>query len=229
MTFGKLYLFLSLACLLPTLALGQTSPKAMDQSKKFHDVPAAKRSEVLKSWQRKMATSGDLTLSWEQSQYKALRKRWQRSFGKGFFQAPQRFRWDMNSLKQSWIFDGKRLIHVDHNKKEGLSYPISGSKGKEFLRFIALITHFEDLRREYRIQNLAESKELLKLSLKPYQDHELSKVQVTYLKNKALIQSIRMDFVSGNHTTLTFSGQKRSPLSPPTFSLPAHISLLASP
>lgn len=220
--------WLGMPCSLLNAASAESSSQEAEKSAEVQ-VPPEKRVALLRSWQRKMASSGDLELHWQQSQYKALRKRWHKSSGKGYFQAPHRFRWDMHSLKQSWIFDGQRLIHIDEQKKQGLPYAISGAQGKEFLRFISLITQFEDLQKEYRIEKLTESSELLKLTLKPYQNHELSRVQVNYFKKQAVIRDIRMNFVSGNHTTLSFSAHERRTLPKTTFTLPVGIALQKPP
>lgn len=190
-----------------------------DAAKGLRSVPPAKRALELRQWQKKMSGAGDLALNWEQKQYKALRKNWVMTSGKGYFSPPQHFHWQISTLGQAWVFDGQRLTHVDHEQGKGLAYPVTGHKGKEFMRFIGLITQFDDLTREYRIKEMKSGPGSLDLTLEPYQNHELTGVEVSYLKKDRVIQKIKMNFVGGNHTSVVFSGHKRGKLPKSTFAV----------
>ncbi|MCY4444799.1 MAG: outer membrane lipoprotein carrier protein LolA [Proteobacteria bacterium] len=196
-----------------------SSPKSEDQDKR----------QRLKKWQEKMSSQGDLSVHWTQVQYKALRKRSTTTQGKGYFSKPHYFLWDMTSKNQAWLFTGNQLIHMDRNTQKAMKYRATAGQGREFLRFIALITQFDDLTREYHIAQVSEDPTHLKLTLRPKLAGELTEVRVNYLKKDAVIERIRMDFSGGNHTTLTFSQHRRSAIKTSFFTTPKDLKHIQVP
>lgn len=192
--------------------------------------PAADGLKVLQSWQQQMmAGGGDLSLRWEQVQYKALRDRYIKSQGKGQFSYPQRFVWDLESRAQAWISDGKSLYHLDRRTKTAVAYPAKGPQYQEVQRFVGLITRFDRLTHEYRVDSFRQDATQLWFDLIPKQPGDLTKVKVVYHKGKAAIAKIQMNFSSGNYTTLNFSQQQRQSLAAAVFKLPKQVKIQHMP
>lgn len=179
----------------------------------------------LRAWQKNMTKSPYLSLQWTQIQYKALRDRTVQHEGTGLFRLPHTFLWDMKSQGQGWLFNGKELVYLDHQRKSALSYAANAQQGREFLRFIGLVTQFEDLTAEFHIISLKEKNNVLQLQLKPKQKGDLTLVQVKYLREQALISQIRMDFASKNHTIIKFRGHSRAKLADSAFQIPSNLSV----
>ena len=206
------------------------SPAPAPGSPAIEPTPAADGLKVLQSWQQQMMAGGrDLSLQWEQVQYKALRDRYIKSQGKGQFSYPQRFVWDLESRGQAWIGDGKTLYHLDRRTKTALVYPAKGTQYQEVQRFVGLITRFDRLTHEYRVESFRQDATQLWFDLIPKQLGDLIKVKVVYNKGQAAIAKIQMNFSSGNYTTLNFSQQRRQPLAAAVFKLPKQVKIRHMP
>ena len=185
--------------------------------------------KVLRSLQAKMVGGRDLSVRWEQIQYKALRDRYIKSQGTGQFSYPQRFVWDLESISQAWLSDGKVLYHLDRRANKALAYSTKGAQNQEINRFIGLITRFDRLTEEYYLRSFREDETKLFFELEPKQSGDLRKVKVAYLKAKAAISLIQMNFASGNYTKLSFSHQHRKPLAAGVFRLPKQVKIQQVP
>ena len=185
--------------------------------------------KVLRSLQAKMVGGRDLSVRWEQIQYKALRDRYIKSQGTGQFSYPQRFVWDLESISQAWLSDGKVLYHLDRRANKALAYSTQGVQNQEIKRFIGLITRFDRLTDEYHLRSFREDETKLFFELEPKQSGDLRKVKVAYLKAKAAISLIQMNFASGNYTKLSFSHQHRQPLAAGIFRLPKQVKIQQVP
>ena len=183
----------------------------------------------MKGWQKKMIDGADLSLNWEQIQYKALRDRYVKSQGKGIFSHPQKFVWDLKSSSQAWIYDGTHLYHLDRRANKAYVYPSHGSQSRQINRFVGLITRFDRLTDEYHLKSFREDSSHLFFELIPKQLGDLKKVKVAYLKSKTSISQIRMNFVSGNYTQVNFSAQRRSQLPRDAFGLPKTAQIQKTP
>lgn len=189
----------------------------------------AKGLKMLKEWQQKMVAGSDLSLRWQQVQFKALRGRYIRSNGQGFFSQPHRFVWDLQSSNQAWIYNGIRLYHLDRKTKKVIEYPATGIQNQEIRRFVGLITRFDRLTDKYAIKSFGESQSHLTFALTPKDSGDLTQVDVQYLKTKQSISQLKMIFSSGNTTTLTFSSQVRKKLPSATFALPSGVTIQGMP
>ncbi|MCY4381449.1 MAG: outer membrane lipoprotein carrier protein LolA [Proteobacteria bacterium] len=185
--------------------------------------------KMLKGWQKKMMQSKDLSLHWKQVQFKALRGRYIRSHGQGFFRQPKQFFWDMKSQNLAWVFDGQYLYHLDRSNNKGVKYGRQGSQSKEIMGFMAMITRFDKITEEYVVSSVKNDDKLLSFSLIPKLKGDLNQVKVEYLKEKAIISKLHMNFVGGNYTTISFSQQSRAPLDSQVFALPKSVTIQQFP
>ena len=178
------------------------------------------KNNVIAKYQKQLSHDNDLTLFWQQKQYKSLRKRFTTTSGKGFFKRPNQFVWQMQTINQSWVYNGSILYHIEHTDKQAIKYNLSQDRGIDFKRFINLITKFSELSKEYNIQSSQKTDNILSLHLVPKTSADLQLVKVKYDIAKKNIDEIRMNFYGGNYTLINFSNHTKKPLSSSIFTVP---------
>jgi outer membrane lipoprotein-sorting protein len=171
--------------------------------------------------QSKMKAHKFLKLSFEQTRYKALRKKEVKSKGSAYFKLPTQFLWQLENSPQKWIYNGKKLIHWDSSKGSAVMYGSSAQKGKELRDIISLVTRFDSLNKDYAINESKISNNLLKLLLVPKKSSgDLQSVNVEFDLKKSHISALKLNFGGGNFSKFRFYSPKTSKFSENKFRLP---------
>ena len=227
MSFEKhLIIFITLLIILCSELKVYSNPQQPDstnkQSTSTHlQKPSTDKLEIIRKYQDQLSQNNDLKISWKQKQYKALRKRFVTTEGIGFFKRPKKFKWEMSSIQQSWIYDNNSLYHIEQTTKQAIKYDLQGTKGSGFRRFIDLITKFDQLTQEYKIQSIEELNNNLTLHLIPKISGDLESVKVKYNTSSNIIDNVRMSFHGGNYTLLNFFGHNKLSIDDRIFSVPS--------
>ena len=178
-------------------------------------------NQELAKIQAKMKAHKFVSLKFEQTRFKSLRKKEVKSTGSALFKTPNKFVWSLDHSQQAWIFDGRTLLHYDKVKKAAVGYGNTAAKGKELRKIIALVTRFDHLQKDYMINGAEQTGDILSLSMAPHhKTGELKSVEVKFDTDKHHITFLKLKFAAGNYSSFRFFGRDTKDISDATFSVP---------
>ncbi|MBI2603267.1 MAG: outer membrane lipoprotein carrier protein LolA [Deltaproteobacteria bacterium] len=191
---------------------------------------AAKKVSVdlteLKSIQQKLQGYQDLSLKFEQSVFKQLRKRTTKNSGQAIFKKPHYFRWVFNEPEQEeWLFDGWNLIHYFPKKGYAHRYKAEATKGRSLRELVDMVLNFDKLLQKYKVTEAYKEGTRVFLSLTPNEKGDIEKVDLNLDLEKRYLTDITMHFPGGNHSTFRFSSPQFSALKQESFTLPAAVKI----
>lgn len=179
------------------------------------------KNQQIEELQTKMKSRKYTKLNFEQTRYKALRNKKEKSTGSAYFKLPDRFLWKLDNSSQQWIFDGVRLIHWNKANAFAVMYGNSAQKGRELRNIISLVTRFDTLKKNYEVKSSQLENKKLNLQLVPRKrTGDLDRVSVEFDVENLHISRLRLNFGGGNYSEFRFFNLDTKSFSDSKFRLP---------
>lgn len=164
----------------------------------------------LRKMQMKLQDYRFLSLNFEQTVYKNLRKKTVKNNGQVYFKKPSSFHWKFSQEdKEEWIFDGTTLLNYFPSKSYAYRYKATAAIGKNLREVVSMVLDFDALLKRYDVDSSSREKKLVVLGLLPKISGEITKVQLTLDVEKNYLKEVKLDFEGGNYSIFAFSNPKR--------------------
>lgn len=164
----------------------------------------------LRKIQLKLQSYNFLSLNFEQTIFKKLRKKTLKNNGEVYFKKPDSFRWKFTKTDQEeWIYDGQTLLHYFPKSSKAYRYKSYAAKGKNLKEIVNIVLDFDSLLKRYNVTSSDRDKNIVSLSLSPKETGEITQVQLTLDVDKNFIRKIVLDFDGGNQSSFVFSTPNR--------------------
>lgn len=167
-----------------------------------------------------------ITVDFQQTVYKALRKRKTTRSGIAYFARPSSFRWDFYSKAQGgeeFYFNGKILTHFQEKEKLVTHYRADTGIAKELTDIVQLVLDPSALFNRYRITKARYKKDakspLLQVTLEPRSALaiDIDSIQVDAALDQKYIQKIKIVYMNKNYTKFDFYSPRFDRNSPALF------------
>lgn len=214
---------------------GEPAPKAATPAPGSTAAPTGKSPaatvtlDELRKIQGNVKNLNHLTVSFDQSQYRALRKRERTSSGRARFSKPDKFYWALeNPMQDAWVYDGKQLYNYSADLKSAVKYNLSGPKARSVTKIVDLVMNLDSLLKRYDMVEARREGDVVKVELAPKTKSDVTAVDLHISESQNYISYIKLYFPGGNHTVLNFKSPNRSPIPASVYSLPKGVKITES-
>lgn len=162
----------------------EESPKK-PESKTFQKPTSSLSKSEVESLQKKMFQYPAVNITFKEEIYRKARDKTIKKNGETFISGKS-FRWKVG--KESWIYDGKKLLQYDETQKYAIRYSKMDKK-QELDELVEMITDLKALLKKYEMEEAHRDKDLVVLKLKNRKKSEIDFLEITLEERKSTIET----------------------------------------
>ena len=172
------------------------------------------QKRVEQEYQKMFQAIEHMTVDFQQTIYKSLRKRTSKRNGTAFFSKPSMFRWDFNDQGQGieeFYFDGTQLTHFKESEKLVTHYKASTGIAKELSEAVDLVLDPVKLFNRYQVEKISKTNEgdtTVKLVPRAALSSDIEAVFVTVAGSKGHVKAAKILYMNENYTEFLFTNPR---------------------
>jgi len=153
-----------------------------------------------------------ISVQFNQSTYKGLRKKHTQRNGRASFSKPHLFVWQFqdDSRKETYFFNGKKLSHFQESENTVTHYGSKAGVFKELYQVVYLVLDGNKLFDTYNVSEIQNIKNqtLAKLLPKNETNSNIKLIEVKISDGRKYLKQLKIMYQNGDHTTFQFKNPR---------------------
>lgn len=190
-------------------------------SMSFVLVGLKKDEKTLSDIQDSLKSNKELSLEFEQINYRKMRNKKRVSKGYAYFSKNSQFRWVLTEPKKvEMVYDGSKFAKLNPDNKTGMMFNNSSGEFRKFGELVSIVMDIEKLLERFEIETLKNNKSIAFIKLRPKKNSNIEFVELNILHKHKYVSSVKIIYKGGNYWHVNFSPPSKDPLPKNAFKIP---------